>query len=431
MIGYPGAMRWMPLIALALVGCDPYAGWPDPRSVFPWQVDDDRELEPYESVRWEEGPWDPLQAPENNGLYLQKALFHSPSTPTDALFHWGLMRPLVPPLAEDALQLAFVGDILHTGNPSTDFSAVAGLLDRANLRVGNLETPVAPSVTAGEGKPGVPLFNAPASLLDELPLDVVQVINNHTLDVGDAGLEETLALLEERGIFAFGVDGQLLLDFGEGFVVALLGYTWGLNDPAASSATHDLAIVPFGAPGRPDLSRIEADIATAREAGATLVVVLPHWGYEYEYYPDPHFLKQGRRMIEAGADLVVGHGSHTVQPAEWCTVNVPANVPGVGSCSLRTADGQPRYGAIFHSLGNFGTDQPGLALRAGMIGHVSLVPDVGVVGMGWEPVVSVERDERQVVLPLDALADDPDEGDAVQAEAARLDQHLGTGWKLE
>ena len=102
------------------------------------------------------------------------------------------------------------------------------------------------------------------ALLDETELSVGELarslgmaqsrVSNHLRLLREAGL------LEERQIFAFGVDGQILLDFGDGVVLALLGYSWGLNVPG-DSTTYDLAMVPFGEPGRVELSRIESEIA--------------------------------------------------------------------------------------------------------------------------------------------------------------------------
>ena len=106
-------------------------------------------------------------------------------------------------------------------------------------------------------------------------------------------------------------------------------------------------------------------------------------------------------------------------------MNIPASRPGVGSCSLRTADGTPRYAGIFYGLGNFGTDQPGIPLQVGLIGHVNLAPGIGVFGMQWDAVASVPGEERQQLVPLDELLDDEE----YAAESTRLDQHVGASFR--
>ena len=313
-------MRLLPL--LLLTACDPYAGWPFMHQAFPWGIDDDQVLEPYEEVRWEAGPWDPETEPEFNGLYVQKALLHRPGTPTQAAYHWGLMRPSIPALQTDQLFLTFAGDILHTGPVPTDFSGIADRLD-GGLRIGNLETPVAPSVVVGEGPPGVPLFNAPAELLDDIPFEVLQFNNNHTLDAGDAGLEETLLLLEERGIVGTGIDGSVAAyELEDGTVLAFVSYTWGLNQPDVDTV-HDVGVVPFGEPGTrasgPDRGRSGVPAGPGRRVDGRdgplglRVRVLPRPALHAGGPPDrPSWGRSGgRARVAHGPERRVVHGQHS------------------------------------------------------------------------------------------------------------------------
>jgi poly-gamma-glutamate synthesis protein (capsule biosynthesis protein) len=272
---------------------------------------------------------------------------------------------------------------------------------------------------------GIYAFNAPPTLLDALPLDVVQLNNNHSLDLGDAGLEATVAEVAARGLLGIGVDDNALLVPVDDLQIGLLSYTWGLN--ADEPTAHDLHVVPFGRPGPVDLEPVAADIAAARADGATHVVLLLHWGYEYEYWPDPRWLQLGRELVALGADVVVGSGPHVVEPAELCDVNRPLAVPGIGRCSVRDPDGRSRTAAILYSLGDFGTALPTLPLQVGIVGSVSLRRDVGVTGLGWEAVASTPGSGRgEVLVPLEELRDDPE----VDAEALRLDALLGTSWKV-
>lgn len=178
---------------------------------------------------------------------------------------------------------------------------------------------------------------------------------------------------------------------------------------------------------------LERQVVAARDGGAELVVVLAHWGYEFEFYPDPHFMVLARRMVAAGADLVLGHGPHVVQPAELCHVNRPDRVPGVGSCSVRSIRGDddpPRTAAIFYSLGDFGTTLPTVQQKTGLVATVSAEPGAGVTGLGWSAVYSKSllvngAKAGQSVLPLAGQLKDAD----LAAEDRRLEQHLGAGWK--
>jgi poly-gamma-glutamate synthesis protein (capsule biosynthesis protein) len=429
----------LPLLLPALAGCDgagggdsgppTYDDWPDPDTVFPYVYTPEEGLEPYEEVRWETETWDPETDPDNSGLYLTKALLHRKGAPAESLAHFDVMRGAIPPLptVEGGARLSFVGDVMWMGENWDTFALpAAGLLD-GDLRVGNLETPVSADDPTAPGELGLYRFNSPPEILDGLPFDAIQLNNNHSLDVGDSGLEATVAAVTAHGFAPTGVDTHATVAAGD-TNVALLSYTWGVNRRDFVS-THELFVVPFGHLDEViELSGIAADIAAARAGGADTVVVLVHWGYEYEYYPDPHFLQLGRQIVALGADLIVGEGPHVAQPAELCYVNHPEVVPGIGTCSVRTEDGAPRTAAILYSLGNFGTTLPTLPCQAGMVASVAVGKDSAgatTVGLGWSAAVTVDGDDGLEVLPLADALDDTERAD----EAERLDAHLGTSWK--
>lgn len=416
-------MRLLPLILL-LAACepsDPYADWPVATDAYPWVYTPEVDLEPWEEVRWETETWDPASDPGMAGNYILKVQNHRPSAPAEVLQHFEQQRDTLPPVG-GGIQLSLVGDVMWLGENWDAFALpVAHLLD-GDLRVGNLETPTSPDHPTRQQDLGLYEFNAPPELLDGLPLDLVQLNNNHSVDVGQDGLENTIEEVEARGLLHTGVDRFETVDV-DGTRVAFLAWTWGLNGKPAPPA-HELFVVPFGHLHEElDLSGVEAALASAR-ADADSVVALLHWGFEYEYYPDPHFQQIARTLVAAGADVVVGSGPHTAQPAELCHVNRPEQVPGVGTCSVRSDDGVPRTAAVLYSLGNFDTMQPTLPLQSGLVATVSLAPDV--VGLGWEPVVTAVQAGLLTVVPLAELASQTDEH---AAEAARLDAHLGTGWK--
>lgn len=395
---------------------DPYAAWPDPTTVFPWVAAPDPNKPPYADARWETEDWgleDPIVLD-----YFEKLQKHYTTASPDLVAHFTQAGGEIPPLG-GGIVLSFSGDILYLGGNWSDFAKGAEPVTRADLRIGNLETAV--SALKPPGKGGVPIrFNAPPELLDNLPFDLLQLNNNHTLDADDDGALSTKEQAEARGYRTTGLNGHATLDV-KGKQVAVLSYTWGVNRRDYETA-QDLFVVPFGHKGEVDLSRIEAEVGEAR-AGADYVVVLLHWGYEFEWYPDPRFLQMARQMVSFGADVIAAQGPHVVQPAELCWVNHPEKVPGIGTCSVRSADGRKRRAAVLYSLGNFTNDVPDrIEVETGVIGKVSL--DGDVTGLGWTPVVL--RHDPPRVEPADANVDDPE----VAAELKRLDEHLGAGWRL-
>ncbi|HVL53498.1 MAG TPA: CapA family protein, partial [Vitreimonas sp.] len=76
------------------------------------------------------------------------------------------------------------------------------------------------------------------------------------------------------------------------------------------------------------------DVRAARDAGADVVIVFPHWGVEYRATPSQGQQDVGRRCLDAGADMVIGNHAH------W-------------AAAVEVHDGKP----IWYALGNFVFDQ--------------------------------------------------------------------------
>ena len=414
-------------LASSAAGCEPADDWPEPGTYFPYVYTPQDDLEPYEDVRYETETWS-MEDAEMVGLYVLKALYHRLGAPVEELEHFELMRPQIPPLGE-GLRLTFVGDVMYIGGNWASYALPATPLLDGDYRAGNLETPTSPDHPTEPRALGTYAFNAPPEMLDGLPLDLLQLTNNHSLDAGDLGLENTIAEVDARGIVTTGVDRQAVVDIadaqGQMHRVAFLSYTWGLNDRRRSEAGHELHIVPFGHLDEPiELDLIADEIAEARGDGAEIVVTMLHWGFEYEYYPDPHFMVLARRIIALGADLIVGEGPHVIEPPELCHVNDPDQQPGVGTCSLRTDDGVRRRAAVLYSLGDFGTQTGNLPMKVGLVATVSM-GDGGVTGLGWRAVASVVEDGVPSVVPLTDVTDDAEYAE----ELERIREHLGAQWE--
>jgi poly-gamma-glutamate synthesis protein (capsule biosynthesis protein) len=216
----------------------------------------------------------------------------------------------------------------RTGNKG----AMRDLMTKADLAIANFENP-APNRfrwhTTGT------VFSADPTIIDGLAragIDYVSLANNHIRDAGRAGILQTMANLDKRGIAHSGAGADLteartprILE-ANGVKVAILAY-----DAIARYyfATADRA---GSAPLR--IKLVTADIKRAREAGADVVIVFPHWGTEYKATPFANQQRLARRIIEAGADMVIGNHAH------W-------------AAALEIHDGRP----IWYALGNFVFDQ--------------------------------------------------------------------------
>lgn len=193
------------------------------------------------------------------------------------------------------------------------FSLIAPAVRAADYAVVNLEVPL------GGGKggyTGYPCFSAPdefAVALRDAGFDLFLTANNHTLDRRDAGLRRTLHVLDSLGVDHVGTYRDsaererlvpLVKDIN-GIRIAFLNYTYGTNGIEPKDGAEVSLI---------DKTAMAREIGRAREAGAELVVVMPHWGVEYVLTENADQRDMARFLIDEGADLVIGGHPHVVQP---------------------------------------------------------------------------------------------------------------------
>lgn len=210
-----------------------------------------------------------------------------------------------------------------------------------DLCFGNLEAPLTvPLNHLRELKPfeGGEEF---ARVLAESGINVVTVANNHILEHGRSGFDSTLRFLARNGVAAAGVEtddgSSLCLVERKGYRVVFMGFstvTAPWHPSTYSRLSHD---------------RIEKELARASNLKPDLVVVGVHWGDEYMRVPNRDQQQMGRALVDAGANIVVGHHPHVVQPVEYYN-----------------------GGLIFYSLGNFIFDMSWSShVRTGAVATVS------------------------------------------------------------
>src|SRR5262249_35796241 len=129
-----------------------------------------------------------------------------------------------------------------------------------------------------------------------------------------------------------------------------------------------------------DLSRPRAALAAMGAAGVDVRIVSLHWGYEFEYYPDPDVMQVGHEIVRAGADLGLGTHPHVVQPLEVCAVNGYEAGEGAGRLE---AEGPPRKALVAYSLGNFATAMFTPHCQVGLALGLSLARDARTGRVDW------------------------------------------------
>ncbi len=222
------------------------------------------------------------------------------------------------------------------------FEKVAEDLAAADITIANLETPVDDTRSVS----GYPKFNTSPALLTALKkagVDVVSIANNHIMDEGASGLRRTMDNISAAGLVFIGAgktkaeayDAKFLS--AGGVSCAFLAYTYGSNERLPGRKATSPGVAILRADSEADLARASMKVNEARQA-ADLVVVSIHWGDEYSVQPTRWQRRVAEELIRAGADIIIGHHPHVLQPIE-------------------TIAADDRRGIAAYSLGNFISSQ--------------------------------------------------------------------------
>lgn len=205
-----------------------------------------------------------------------------------------------------------------------------------------------------------PYFNGPQDLvydLAETGFDVINIANNHMLDKKAAGLSATMDLYDT-------LDGVTMIggyrdraDYENvrvveknGIRVAFLSYTEHTNYITLDAGSP--IVIPY-----PDPEAIPGEIARAKKM-ADFVIVSVHWGSENTFTPNAKQKELASLFAESGADAIIGHHPHVIQPVEW----------------IECEDG--RRTLCVYSLGNFIAEQEyDFQMLGGMISFDMVLTD--------------------------------------------------------
>ena len=209
-------------------------------------------------------------------------------------------------------------DIIGTHGPAYPYSDVLPILQRADLLFGNLEAPFLADTSGVERAEKTYTFAVPparAAVLTAGGFNLVTLANNHILDYGFAGLTGTWATLDSIGIPHVGT-GRTRNEAHTHTTVEKDG-----NRVAFLAYNHTFP-AQFWATGQRAGTAHASDEGLAREVRradreADIVIVAFHWSGELLETPREYQQVLARIAIDNGADLVVGHHPHTLQPLEW------------------------------------------------------------------------------------------------------------------
>lgn len=224
-------------------------------------------------------------------------------------------RPVTLLFVGDIMLSRLIGDIMvRNSDWRYPFLETADFLKSADITFGNLEGPIS---ARGTKVGSIYSFRSDPRAIEGLlyaGFDALSIANNHIWDYGADAVRDTLTIVKNAGIgiVGGGADYQEahapLIKNVKGVKIAFLGYT-DLISSSLGSKTSKPAIAYL------NIEQAVTDIKEARKFGDFVVISL-HWGNEYETTHNRNQEKVARALIDAGAQLIIGHHPHVVQPVE-------------------------------------------------------------------------------------------------------------------
>jgi len=227
------------------------------------------------------------------------------------------------------------------------YSEIKDIIKKSDVAFVNQET-----VMAGTsfGYTGYPVFNTPRALayaLADTGFNVINLGNNHAMDMGAEGLYATLDFLDTiEGITVIGArkegDSARIITKNN-IKLGFLAYTFHTGYPLPADNPNLVSAI--------NRVIMEEEIAALRP-NCDFLIVSMHWGYEYQLFPNREQTELARFLAEQNVDLIIGHHPHVLQRVE--TITLPNG----------------RKTICFYSLGNFISNQ---RERERLIGGIAVV----------------------------------------------------------
>lgn len=223
------------------------------------------------------------------------------------------------------MTITFLGDFMPSGDQSARDIKISRslnkLLNRCDLRIATLETAVGDYCEISDSKMDkgeVAVWSKKEDLqkLHDLNINVVTLANNHACDCGFEALIRLLSDLHNQGIETIGAGANLseamqpAIYEKDGESIAIIGCC--KDDPKS------LGHLPFAGTNSGGLYRLDENLIIPQirsyKQHFNYVAVLVHWGVEHKWLPELEDVELSKKMIDAGADIIVGGHPHHIQP---------------------------------------------------------------------------------------------------------------------
>lgn len=278
------------------------------------------------------------------------------------LFFFISLSCAVAATAQDSLRILFTGDILldryvrerieRHGVESLFHPSIDTLLKHSDLAVGNLECPATTRRTPSMKKY---VFRAEPEWLEALRrhgFTHLNLANNHSVDQGRRGLKDTWENVRRYGMVPLGA-GETMAEAAAPVLIASQPREVYVISALRMPLENFLPLTDRPCVNQEPIDSIVARVGRLRsEKPEAVIIVSLHWGAEHRLHPVPSQRVEARRLIDAGADCLVGHHTHTLQDVE-----------------------EYRARTLYYSIGNFIFDQNRAPNNRAAVVRLTVTPD--------------------------------------------------------
>jgi len=219
--------------------------------------------------------------------------------------------------------------------PEAILGDVGKILSTGDIVFANLEVPFSKKGAALNKIPVFRINPDAISIIKSAQINIVSLANNHIFDFGLDAFNDTIGLLRTSGIHYFGA-GKTDVEAREPAIIQIndvrIGFL-GFLEIDSKIKNFPSGITPDGVVPQMHYENIKKAIKHLRSKVDWVILSL-HFGLEYQFYPSPKDVELCRALIDAGADMILGHHPHYPQGLE-----------------------RYKNGLIAYSLGNFIWDQ--------------------------------------------------------------------------
>lgn len=262
---------------------------------------------------------------------------------------------------KNSIKISYIGDLIllkkqiqynqknNLNNYDYIFEDTKDYLSNSDYAIGILEGPIAGEnlgYTNSNFNDNKKLyFNFPNEFISSIKksgIDLVSISNNHILDKGRIGLDNTIKNLKENNLDYVGgylnkndkVKNNIKIVNIKNLKIAVLAYTYGVNYHSENDLISNYAYTTsyLSDPESINFNKIKKivknDFQKAKKYNPDLIVVLPHMGTQFSHNTDYYQDTWNNLFSKYGADIVLGAHSHSVQPIDYLNNTLIINSPG-------------------------------------------------------------------------------------------------------